>query len=155
MIYRHSFRVRAPLSSVADFHADPASMGRITPPPIRVEVHSAPLRITDGVEMDFTLHSGPLPIHWVARFEEVSPTGFTDRQLRGPFATWVHRHSFIAVDAGVTEVVDEVSASFKLSPLWGAVGAAMWAGMPALFAFRARQTRAALETGAAEPPARV
>jgi ligand-binding SRPBCC domain-containing protein len=146
MKYEHRFRVRAPLAAVADFHSRSASMPAITPPPMIVRVHAAPARLGEGDEMDFTLWAGPIPLRWAAKIEEVSPAGFTDRQLRGPFAAWAHRHTFVRVTDEITEVVDEVQAEVKRHPFWGPVGLLMWAGMPALFAFRGWKTRLLLET---------
>lgn len=89
MKYRHSFRVHAPLSAVASFHAQSASLSAITPPPIIMQIHQAQLVLKEGDVMDFTLWLGPLPMRWVARIEDVNPTRFADRQLRGPFRQWV------------------------------------------------------------------
>ena len=146
MKYEHRFRVRASLAAVADFHSRSASMPAITPPPMIVRVHAAPARLGEGDEMDFTLWAGPIPLRWLAKIEDVSPAGFTDRQLRGPFAAWAHRHTFVRVDDHTTEVVDEVQAELKRHPFWGPVGLLMWVGMPLLFAFRGWQTRRLLET---------
>lgn len=141
MHYRHTFRVNAPLAKVADFHAQSASMGAITPPPVIVRVHHAPPRLNEGDEMDFTLWLGPLPIHWLARIEDVSPTGFVDRQLRGPFGRWVHRHTFVPVNENTTEVIDEIDLSLRAHPWWGLIGLGMWLNLPILFAYRSWQTR--------------
>jgi ligand-binding SRPBCC domain-containing protein len=137
--------VNAAVEDVAEFHGRPASMAAITPPPVIVRVHAAPERIASGERMTFTLWAGPVPIHWTACFEDVSPAGFTDRQLNGPFGSWVHRHGFERVDDSVTDVVDRIEASFKQHLFWGIVGRLMWAGMPLLFRFRAQRTRAVLE----------
>lgn len=145
MKYEHRFRVHAPLAAVAEFHSRSAAMPAITPPPMIVRMHAAPARLAEGDEMDFTLWVGPLPLRWLARIEDVSPGGFTDRQLRGPFAAWTHRHSFVRIAERETEVVDEVQAEIKRHPFWGPVGLLMWAGMPLLFAFRGWKTRQLLE----------
>ena len=86
------------------------------------------------ITMDFTLWVGPIPLHWVASIEDASAEGFTDRQLRGPFAAWAHHHSFVRVDDRTTDVVDEVAAKLKRHPFWGLAGALMSIGMPVLFA---------------------
>jgi len=65
--------------------------------------------------------------------------------VRGPFASWTHRHSFERVDDRATDVVDSVEATPKKHLFWGLVGRLMWAGMPILFAFRGRRTRGLLE----------
>ena len=92
-------------------------MAAITPPPIIVQVHHAPPVLADGDEMDFTMWLGPLPVHWLARIEAVSPAGFTDRQLRGPFTEWIHRHTFRAMDEQTTDVIDEITLQPSPAPL--------------------------------------
>jgi len=116
-------------------------MGAITPPPIIVKVHQAPYRLGEGDKMDFTLWLGVLPIRWLASIESVSPNGFTDRQIRGPFASWSHRHSFQPIDEGQTEIIDEISYHIKKHPFWGLLGLSMGISLPILFAYRAWKTR--------------
>lgn len=143
--YRHTFQVRAPLADVAEFHRRSAGMGAITPPPVIARLHRAPARLEEGDEMDFTLWLGPLPLRWLARIENVSLAGFTDRQLRGPFKHWAHRHAFVAVDETTSQVVDEIEASLRKHLLWGLVGLGMWLSLPLLFAYRGWKTRQLLE----------
>ena len=146
MKYRHRFEVDAPLAVVAEFHAQSASMGAITPPPVVVRVHSAPSRLDDGDEMDFTMWLGPLPLRWLARIEDVSPTGFTDRQLSGPFRHWLHRHTFLPVDETTTAVLDEIELQLRPHLLWGLVGLGMRLSLPLLFAYRGWKTRRLIQT---------
>lgn len=143
--YRHRFRVKAPRELVAEFHRRPGSLAAITPPPVAVRLYHAPARLEDGAEMAFALQLGPISIRWRARIEDVSDSGFTDRQLEGPFRTWVHHHSFEALEDGSTEVIDDVEASLRKHPLWNALGVLLWLGLPVLFAFRAWKTRALLQ----------
>jgi ligand-binding SRPBCC domain-containing protein len=145
MRYLHRFRINAPLSSVAAFHQQPTSMGSITPPPIWVEIHHAPAVIFQGSQMDFSLRFGLFRLNWIARFEDVSSHGFTDRQLSGPFAEWVHRHTFVEVNDKVTEVVDEIDLTLRLNPFWWLFGMAMWLSLPILFAYRQWKTRRILQ----------
>jgi len=145
MKFQHRFQVQAPLAAVADFHRQSASMGAITPPPVIVRVHRAPDILQSNDEMAFTLWLGPVPIHWVARIEEVTPTGFVDRQLSGPFRQWVHRHTFHALSPDVTEVLDEIEITFADAWLWKAVGWGMYLNLPVLFAYRGWQTKRLLE----------
>lgn len=145
MRYEHRFRVSAPLAAVADFHTQSASMAAITPPPVVVRIQRAPARLNEGDEMEFTLWLGPLPVRWLARIEAVSPNAFTDRQLRGPFRRWVHRHSFLPVDETTTAVVDQVELSLRPHLWWGLIGLGMWLSLPLLFAYRGWKTRRLLE----------
>lgn len=145
MKYRHSFQVRASLAQVSKFHSQAASMPAITPPPLTVRLHHAPAELSEGDQMDFSLGVGPISVRWVAQIEAVSPNGFTDRQVKGPFQEWVHRHNFVEVDAQTTEVVDEISLRLRSHPWWWLVGLGMWLGLPVLFAFRAYKTRRMLQ----------
>jgi ligand-binding SRPBCC domain-containing protein len=145
MKYRHRFLVKSPLKNVREFHARPSSMGAITPPPVIVRLHWAPLTLNEGDQMEFTLWLGPLPIRWLACIEEVTAGGFVDRQIRGPFSRWSHRHRFIPSGDRDTEVSDEVEARLSHHPFWALVGLGMWLSLPLLFAFRGWKTRRILE----------
>ncbi len=145
MRYKHRFRVKAPLAEVAEFHSQSASMGDITPPPAVVKVHQAPTRLDDGDEMDFTIWLGPLPVRWKARIEDVSATGFVDRQLEGPFRCWTHRHVFKSIDEQTTEVVDEIEFKLAKHPVRGIMGLGMSLSLPFLFAYRGWKTRRLLK----------
>ncbi len=127
------------------FMAALASMGAITPPPIVVRMRNAPAVLAEGNEIEFTMWLGPLPVRWLASIEAVSSTGFTDRQLDGPFAEWVHRHTFVAVDEHTTDVLDEITTRLRPHLLWWPVGLGMQLGLPVLFAFRAWKTRRLLQ----------
>jgi ligand-binding SRPBCC domain-containing protein len=52
----------------------------------------------------------------MARRRSVRFLGFVDRQLRGPYRLWHHRHEFEAVD-GRTRVRDVVHYAPPLGPL--------------------------------------
>ncbi len=145
MKYLHRFYVKSPLARVSEFHSQSASMAAITPPPIIVRVHRAPAVLAEGDEMEFTMWLGPLPLRWLARIEAVSPGGFTDRQLQGPFAEWVHRHKFMVVDDHTTEVQDEINLRLRPHPVWWLIGLGMWLGLPLLFAYREWKTKRMLE----------
>ena len=152
MRYRHSFEVRAAQDEVAAFHRSSASMGAITPPPVIVSVHHAPPQLAEGDEMDFTLWLGPLPMRWLARIEQVTPISFVDRQVRGPFGSWRHLHTYVAdvwetngasgeLRAERTLVIDEVEAELSRHWGWKFVGLGMWLSLPLLFAYRGWKTR--------------
>jgi ligand-binding SRPBCC domain-containing protein len=141
MKYRHTFRVPVSQGGVAQFHRRAESLSAITPPPLVVQVHRAPETMSNGDEMEFTMWVGPLPVRWLARVEDASPSGFVDRQLKGPFQSWVHQHRFVAVDEQTTDVVDEIEAHLRAHLWWALIGLGMWLGLPLLFAYRGWKTR--------------
>jgi len=145
MRFEHRFRVKASLAEVADFHSRSSNMPKLSPPPLIVRMRRAPELLAAGDEMEFTLWAGPIPIRWIARIEDASPSGFVDRQEVGPFASWRHRHVFARVTDDTTEVLDQVEASLRRHWWWGPVGLAMWVGLPLLFAYRGWKTRQLLE----------
>jgi hypothetical protein len=64
-----------------------------------------------GALIDYRLSLLGLPVPWRTRIEEWHPGhGFTDRQLHGPYARWVHRHRFVPADGG-TWLRDEVECA--------------------------------------------
>lgn len=144
MQFGHRFQVEAPHSVVLTFHLRTEGLALLTPPPARVELHRAPAEPVDGDRMEFTIWFGPLPVPWTAQFSDVSQQGFTDTQVRGPFAHWEHRHWFRVVDEHHTEIVDVITARLGISR-WTPVALAMWLSLPLLFRYRVRATRRLLE----------
>lgn len=146
-MFTHEFTVAAAQDAVARFHRRRQSLVEITPPPIIVQIQSGPEVLSSGDEMRFTLWLGPFPIRWRAAIEAMSEAGFADRQLDGPFAHWVHRHTFIASGEGSTTVRDEIEYAYKRHLVWGVVGRLFVFGLPVLFAYRAWRTRRFLGLG--------
>lgn len=147
MRFKRRFRVQASCADVAHFHQSAASLRAITPAPM--QVHAAPDPLKDGDEIIFTVWLGPIPVRWHGRIEGTSAEGFTDTQISGPFGSWHHRHNFIAISDGVTEVYDVVQAEMPRLPSIRYIPAAlMWISLPLLFAFRAWRTRRLLEAPA-------
>jgi ligand-binding SRPBCC domain-containing protein len=149
MRFGHQFAVPTPLAAVADFHRRPASLVALTPPPLVLSLDHPEALLGEGADISFTIWLGPLPIRWNARIEGLSPCGFADRQISGPFASWTHRHTFVSAGERWTVVMDDVSADLRRHPFWGPIGLLLWLGMPALFAYREWRTRHALTA----PPA--
>jgi ligand-binding SRPBCC domain-containing protein len=145
MNFERHFEVRAPLARVREFHARAESLVALTPPLMPMRLDASPPVLQSGDVMSFHLWLGPFPIRWTARVEQAGPGGFTDRQLAGPFAEWVHRHAFEPTSSGTSRVVDSITARLRPHLVWGPVGLMMWVGLPWLFAYRRRKTRRLLE----------
>ena len=141
MTFRHEFTVAAPLERVVQFHRMRQSLAAITPPPMIVQMQEGPEMLSSGDELRFTLWLGPCPIRWHAAIEAMSDAGFADRQISGPFAHWVHRHTFIASGDGLTTVRDEIEYVYRDHLIWGLIGRLFVLGLPLLFAYRAWRSR--------------
>jgi hypothetical protein len=110
--------VGAPLPETFEFFADAANLEAITPPFLRFAIVTPlPIAMREGALIEYRLRLHGLPVRWLTRIEEWTPgRGFVDRQLRGPYALWVHRHTFDACDGG-TRVRDRVDYALPLDPL--------------------------------------
>ena len=107
---------------MVSFHRKRQSLAAITPPPMIVRIQDGPEILSSGDELRFTLWLGPFPIRWHAVIESVSDSGFADRQIAGPFAHWVHRHTFLDSGKGITTVRDEIEYVYRRHLVWGPVG---------------------------------
>ena len=141
MVFRHEFTVAAPRAEVTHFHRRRQSLVEITPPPMVVQIQAGPEILSSGDELRFTLWLGPFPIRWHAAIEAVSDEDFADRQISGPFAHWVHRHTFLASGESLTTVRDEIEYAYKRHLVWGVVGRLFVLGLPVLFAYRGWKTK--------------
>jgi ligand-binding SRPBCC domain-containing protein len=111
-------RLDQPLHSVFAFFAEARNLEQITPPWLRFELREpGPRELGAGTLIDYRLRLHGVPLRWTSRIDEWSPgQGFVDRQLRGPYRVWHHRHSFVA-DGDGTIVGDEVHYALPLGPL--------------------------------------
>jgi ligand-binding SRPBCC domain-containing protein len=99
----------APRERVFDFFADPHNLERITPPFLRFRVlNTSPVVMGPGALIDHKLRLHGVPITWRTEITTWDPpVRFCDTQLRGPYAEWVHTHTFDEEDGG-TMVRDHV-----------------------------------------------
>jgi ligand-binding SRPBCC domain-containing protein len=114
------------LEEVFAFFSKAANLQSITPPWLRFEVLTPePVRMAPGTLIDYRLRLHGLPVRWLTRIEEWEPNRmFVDRQLRGPYRFWHHRHEFTAVGGG-TLVRDLVHYALPLGPLGALAHAAL------------------------------
>jgi ligand-binding SRPBCC domain-containing protein len=89
--------VPRPVGDVFEFFSQARNLERITPPWLRFGLLGDPGPLGKGSLIEYRLHVHGVPLRWVSRIEEwESERAFVDRQLRGPYRFWHHRHEFIA-----------------------------------------------------------
>ncbi|GAB5442925.1 MAG: hypothetical protein Fues2KO_32740 [Fuerstiella sp.] len=92
-----------------EFFSDAFQLEHLTPPFLHFKVQTRPpIQIEQGTLIDYRLKLHGLPIRWRTEISEWNPPfSFTDRQIRGPYRLWQHRHIFQPVTDG-TLAIDEV-----------------------------------------------
>jgi len=107
-----------PHDEVFDFFAQARNLERITPLWLSFTVLTPePIDMRAGTLIDYRLRVHGIPLRWTSRIEEWEPGRvFVDRQIRGPYALWHHRHTFVAAAAG-TIVRDQVDYALPLGRL--------------------------------------
>lgn len=113
------------LDEVFEFFSQARNLERITPPWLRFEVLTPePIAMRVGTEVDYRLHLHGIPLTWISRIEDwVHNRAFVDRQIKGPYRLWHHRHEFEPRDGG-TVVRDRVHYAIPLGPIGGLAHAA-------------------------------
>lgn len=96
--------VPQPLHEVFPFFAAAENLELITPPELGFSIDSAsPVTMKVGALIDYTIRLYRLPMRWRTEITKWNPPlSFEDSQLRGPYAKWVHTHSFAASKGGTT-----------------------------------------------------
>ena len=96
-------RIAAPPGVVFAFHESPGAFEALIPPWENVRVVDPPSSLKPGTRVILKTKIGPFPVTWVAEHTEYVPGKlFADRQVRGPFAYWFHRHRFLDDGQGGT-----------------------------------------------------
>jgi uncharacterized protein len=134
--FRGQTRLSWPVQDVFEWYGRPGAMRRLLPPwePLTV-VREAP-SLADGAEAELTVGRWP---RWVLRHSGCRPPhGFTDSQVRGPFAAWSHRHGFEATDDGGTLVTDEIEYRLPLGPVGALAGPTVNGRLRRAFGYRYR-----------------
>jgi uncharacterized protein (TIGR01777 family) len=145
-IFSRTVRINRSVEEVFSWHENAAALPRLTPPWERVEVVSQSGGIQDGARVVVRSKVGPIWTTWaMEHFGYDKGRLFCDRQLAGPFNSWVHFHRFAPISDDVCELTDEIHYTLPFG-LLGQVGAAFTRGkLERMFAYRHAVTKADLE----------
>jgi len=141
-------QIAATPAEVFAFHERPGALASLTPPWEKVELAEGGDSIQPGSRVVLKVRFGPFTLRWVAEHTEYEPGRlFADRQVRGPFASWYHRHHFLDDGAGGTLLRDEVEYEPPLGWLGRRLGRRfLEEKLHRLFAYRHETTRRLVES---------
>ncbi len=110
--------VPQPAADAFAFFADAFNLEAITPPWLRFRILTPrPIAMREGALIDYRLSLHHIPCRWHTRIDSWIPgQRFVDRQISGPFRTWVHTHTFEPRPGG-TLIRDHVAYRMPLGPL--------------------------------------
>ncbi len=110
--------VQRPINNVFDFFADAANLERITPPQLGFRILTErPISVAEGTLIDYVLRLRGVPVKWRTEISVWRPPHeFIDRQLKGPYKQWIHRHTFEDIDGSTTLMKDEIHYRLPFEP---------------------------------------
>ena len=113
-ILLHSSRMPVPVEALAAWHFRPGALERMTPPWTNVRQVRSFGGVSNGAIAEFEVRIGGVWWRWKALHEEVDPPrGFRDRQIEGPFASWVHDHRFLPEEGSHSLLEDRIEYEVK------------------------------------------
>lgn len=149
-----SSEINASARDVFAWHQSPGALASLIPPWEHVTVEQAPPSLADGSIAVLVMRVGPLRLRWVARHRDFIDRGddggeFTDEQVSGPFASWVHRHLVRAIDERRCVLEDRIEYALPMGRLGDRLaGWHVRRKLTRMFEFRHSATKAAVRAGA-------
>jgi len=128
------------------FFANAENLQRITPPELSFQILTpTPIVISEGTIVDYRLRLFGLPFNWRTRIVQWTPNDrFIDEQLRGPYSSWRHLHTFAGCEEG-TQMTDRVEYRLPLQPAGSLVLPLVRRLLDRIFRYRASAIRRLLE----------
>lgn len=142
-----AFEIPLRIEAVFDFFSEASNLERITPRELKFEILTPlPIEIRVGTVIEYQLRLFGMPFRWASLITEWDPPRrFVDEQIRGPYALWVHTHTFAATESG-TRVEDRVRYRLPLSPIGDIAYPIVSRQLARIFSYRERAVRDALLT---------
>ncbi len=118
-LFTKKTRIQAPVEDVFSWHEHDGAVERLSPPWDKAELVSKTGGIRTGAEVRLKIRPiGHIPVSWTARHTGYEKNRFfRDRQVRGPFSSWVHTHHFLPDTENACIMVDSIEYALPFSTL--------------------------------------
>lgn len=135
------------------FFSNAENLERITPPELAFQILTpTPIVMREGTIIDYRLRLFGVPFGWRTRIVQWQPsTQFIDEQIRGPYSSWRHRHTFVAYENG-TQMTDRVEYQLPLEPVGLVVLPMVRRQLDRIFRYRANVLQFYLARSNCRPP---
>ena len=137
MQYSRKTLLASSVQSVFDWHLSPEAILILTPPwqPMEVIEYS---ELAENSLAVFRTRILGIPFYWEAEHFDVQLNKqFCDRQVKGPFRTWIHRHLFLAKGNETCLMIDEIDFTLTRARWINRIlGNVIYRKIDALFEFR-------------------
>jgi len=142
VIFEKSIELPVSQAEAFWYHARPGALNRLVPPWETVEIIKSANSILPGSEVLLRASILGKRLDWLARHDRYEPPNlFSDVQVYGPFASWVHSHSFSAIETNRCTLRDKIDYELPLGALGKLFGSGIASKkLDAMFRFRHRQT---------------
>jgi len=112
--------VSRPREAVFPFFADAGNLQQLTPPWLNFAIRTPqPIAMHVGALIEYRISLHGIPMSWLTEISAYEPPAmFVDRQVRGPYRTWIHTHQFRA-ERGGTLLLDHVEFDMRGATLLG------------------------------------
>lgn len=109
--------INKPIREVFDFFGNAENLKLLTPPQIPFGIHTPlPIIMHKGTLIDYTIKISGIAMNWrteIIKWEP--PYCFIDKQIKGPYHTWIHEHTFEQLEVDKTRMTDTLQFQ---SPGW-------------------------------------
>ena len=107
--------INLPINEVFDFFSNPVNLEKVTPQYLNFKINTKlPLVMGKGKYFNYQLRVRGISMKWISLISLYNPPHcFIDEQIKGPYSSWQHIHTFMEKNGG-TSINDFVKYSLPL-----------------------------------------